>query len=161
MAGSLPVGGRSLTAGLALALTAGFSLSGCAPSTRDAAQQTGQAAKDGAGLIGQAALTAAKATGKVALSRALTPVLELLTKAEAEVKAGNLAAAASTVGGFQALWATAAPMIEPVAADKWPAIDAAATQVLDTFGAGTSLTASKAEGAISGLIASLKALQAP
>lgn len=175
MARSLLVGGRLLSAGLALAVAGSLSLTGCSSSTKEAAQQTGEAvgqaakdgagavgdaAKEGAGAVGDAAKTAANATGQAALGPAVTPVLDLLKKSEGEVKAGNLAAAIASMGGFKALWATAAPIIQPIAGDKWPAINAAATLALNTFAPGASPNAANAGSALTGLIGPLSALLA-
>lgn len=164
MARSLHVGGRLFSAGLALAIAGSLSLTGCSTSTKEAAQQTGesvgQAAKEGAGAVGDAAKNAATATGQAALAPAITPVLDLLKKSETEVKGGNIAAAIASMGGFKALWATAAPVIQPLAGDKWPAINAAATLVLNTFAPGTTPTAANAGSALTGLIGPLAALLA-
>lgn len=163
MARSLLVGGRLLSAGLALTFAGTLALTGCT-ATKEAAQQTGeavgQAAKEGAGAVGDAAKTAATATGQAALAPAVAPVLDLLKKSEGEVKAGNLAAAIASMGGFKALWATAAPIIQPIAGDKWPAINAAATLALNTFAPGASPNAANAGSAITGLIGPLSALLA-
>ncbi|MFN9243818.1 MAG: hypothetical protein ACK6DG_07560 [Cyanobacteriota bacterium] len=175
MARSLLVGGRLLSAGLALAVAGSLSLTGCSTSTKEAAQQTGEAvgqaakegagavgnaAKEGAGAMGDAAKTAATATGQAALLPALTPVIDLLKKSEGEVKAGNVAAAIASMGGFKALWATAAPVIQPLAGDKWPAINAAATLALNTFAPGATPAADKAGSASTGLLGPLRALLA-
>jgi hypothetical protein len=153
MARSLLVGGRLLSAGLALAIAGSLSLTGCGSSTKEAAQQTGEA-------MGQAAKTAATATGQAALGPAVAPVMDLLKKSEGEVKAGNIAAAIASMGGFKALWTTAAPIIQPIAGDKWPAINTAANLVLNTFAPGSTPTAANAGSAISGLIGPLSALLA-
>jgi len=162
MARSLLVGGRLLSAGLALAVAGSLSLTGCSTSTKEAAQQTGdavgQAAKEGAGAVGDAAKTAATATGNAALATATTPVIDLLKKSEGEVKGGNLAAAVASMGGFKALWDAAAPVIQPIAGDKWPVINTAANLVLSTFAPGTTPTADKAGSALTGLIGPLSAL---
>jgi hypothetical protein len=170
---SLLVGGRLLPAGLALALAAGLGLTGCSPSTKEAAQQTGEAmsqatkegagaigdaAKEGAGAMGDAAKTAATATGQAALAPAVGPVLDLLKKSEGEVKAGNITAAIASMGGFKALWTTAAPVIQPLAGDKWPAIDSAAQMVLNTFAPGAAPNAAAAGSALTGLMGPLGGL---
>lgn len=164
MARSLLVGGRLLSVGLALAVAGSLSLTGCSTSTKEAAEQTGQAvgqaAKEGAGAVGDAAKTAATATGQAALAPAVTPVIDLLKKSEGEVKAGNLAAAIASMGGLKALWATAAPVIQPLAGDKWPAINAAATLALNTFAPGATPNAATAGSAITGLLGPLSALLA-
>lgn len=123
-----------------------LALSGCT-ATKEAAQQTGDAAK-----------TAATATGNAALATATTPVIDLLKKSEGEVKGGNLAAAVASMGGFKALWDAAAPVIQPIAGDKWPVINTAANLVLSTFAPGTTPTADKAGSALTGLIGPLSAL---
>ncbi|MFM7235987.1 MAG: hypothetical protein ACKOYK_04325 [Cyanobium sp.] len=161
MARSLLVGGRLLSAGLALTFAGTLALTGCT-ATKEAAQQTGetvgQAAKEGAGAVGDAAKTAATATGNAALSTAVTPVIDLLKKSEGEVKGGNIPAAVASMGGFKALWNTAAPIIQPIAGDKWPVINTAANLVLSTFAPGTTPTADKAGNALTGLIGPLSAL---
>jgi hypothetical protein len=162
MARSLLVGGRLLSVGLALSMAGTLALNGCSTSTQEAAKQTGesvgQAAKDGVGAVGDAAKTAATATGNAALAPAVTPVIDLLKKSEGEVKGGNLAAAVASMGGFKLLWDTAAPVIQPLAGDKWPMINTAANLVLSTFAPGTTPTADKAGSALTGLIGPLSAL---
>ena len=162
MTRALQVGGRLLPAGLALALAAGLGLTGCSPSTKEAVQQTGeavgQATKEGAGAMGEAAKTAATTAGQAALAPAVGPVLDLLKKGEAEVKAGNLAAAVTTMGGFQSMWEKAGPVIQPLAGDKWPAIDTAAKALISTFAGGAKPDAAAAGSAITGLMGPLSAL---
>jgi hypothetical protein len=85
-------------------------------------------------------------------------VLDLLKKGESEVNAGNLGAAAATLGGFKAVWDKASPVIRPLAGDKWPAIETAANGVLSTFGGGGTPTAAAAGSALSGLIGPLSSL---
>jgi hypothetical protein len=108
--------------------------------------------------VGEAAKDAATATGQAALAPAVTPVLDLLKKGESEVNAGNLGAAAATLGGFKAVWDKAAPVIRPLAGDKWPMIETAANLVLSTFGGGGTPTAAAAGSALSGLIGPLSSL---
>ena len=150
MARSLLVGGRLLSAGLALSMAGTLALTGC-NATKEAAQQTGDA-------VGQAAKEGAGAVGNAALATATTPVIDLLKKSEGEVKGGNLAAAVASMGGFKALWDAAAPVIQPIAGDKWPVINTAANLVLSTFAPGTTPTADKAGSALTGLIGPLSAL---
>jgi hypothetical protein len=153
---------RLFPAAVALAAASALTLTGCAPSTKEAATQTGEkmgdAAKDAATATGDAAKDAAMATGKAALAPAVNPVLDLLKKSEGEVKAGNMAAAIASMGGFSALWTTASPVIKPLAGDKWPLIDTGAKLVLSTFEKGKTPDASTAGSAISGLIGPLSAL---
>jgi hypothetical protein len=137
---------RLISAGLALAAAGSLALTGCS-ATKDAATGVGEAAKD-----------AATATGQAALAPAVTPVLDLLKKGESEVNAGNLGAAAATLGGFKAVWDKAAPVIRPLAGDKWPMIETAANLVLSTFAGGGTPTAAAAGSALSGLIGPLSSL---
>jgi hypothetical protein len=62
------------------------------------------------------------------------------------------------MGSFKGLWEKAAPVIKPLAGDKWPAINAAANTVLSTFDKGATPDAATAGSAISGLIGPLSAL---
>jgi hypothetical protein len=62
------------------------------------------------------------------------------------------------MGGFKALWAKAAPVIQPLAGDKWSAINGAANTVLSTFDKGATPDAAAAGSAITGLIGPLSAL---
>jgi hypothetical protein len=129
---------------ITLALTAAGSLALAGCST----------AKDAANSVGDAAT----ATGQAALAPAVTSVLDLLKKSENEVNAGNVGAAAATMGGFKAVWDTAAPVIRPLAGDKWPMIETGANLVLSTFGGGGTPDAGTALSAITGLIGPLSSL---
>lgn len=155
---------RSLTLMAALVAAGSLTLTACSPSAREAGVQTGEAmgdaVKDAADATGDAAKDAASATGQAALSKAINPVLDLLGKGETQVTDGNLTGAIATMGGFSALWATAAPVIQPLAGDKWPMIDSAAKMVLKTFGNDASPDAAAAGSAITGLMGPLKALMA-
>lgn len=157
-----------LRTGMALAAAGTLALTGCSATqdaatgvgdaAKDAATATGDAAKDAMTATGDAAKTAATAAGQAALAPAVNPVLDLLKKGEGEVKAGNLAGAAATLGGFQGLWEKAGPVIQPLAGDKWGAIDTAAKAVISTFGSGGQPDAAAAGSAISGLLGPLSAL---
>jgi hypothetical protein len=137
---------RLISASLALAAASSLALAGCS-ATKDAATGVGEAAKD-----------AATATGQAALAPAVTPVLDLLKKSEGEVQAGNIGAAIASMGGFKAVWDKAAPVIRPLAGDKWPMIETAANLVLSTFGGGGTPDAGTAMSAITGLIGPLSSL---
>jgi len=146
---------------IAVAALAALALTGCSgtqEAARQAGDQVGQAAKDAAATTGEAAKTAATATGQAALGQAVTPVLDLLNKTEGEVKAGNMASAIAAMGGFQALWNTASPVIKPIVGDKWPLINTAANLVLSTFAKGATPTPANASSALTGLIGPLSAL---
>lgn len=126
----------------------------------DAAKGTVDAAGDAAKTAGDAAKNVATATGQAALAPAVGPVLDLLKKSEAEVKGGKVAEAVTAMGGFAALWKTAAPVIQPLAGDKWPAIETAANLVTSTFAKGANPTGEAAGSALTGLIGPLSGLLA-
>ncbi|WP_143593548.1 hypothetical protein [Synechococcus sp. 1G10] len=132
-----------------MAVAGSLVLTGCS--------QTKEVAKDAVTATGEAAKQAATTTGQAALAPAVNPVLDLLKKGENEVKGGNLGAAVATMGGFKAIWDKAAPVIKPLAGDKWPAIETAANLVISTFGGGTP-DAAGATSALTGLIGPLSAL---
>jgi hypothetical protein len=134
-------------AGLTLAAAGALTLTACSQAPTDTAKQAGEAIKDGAA-----------ATGEAALAPAVNPVLDLLNKSQGDLKAGNLGAAVMAMGGFQSLWEKASPVIQPLAGDKWGAIDMAAKAVISTFGAGAKPDAAAAGSAISGLLGPLSAL---
>lgn len=138
---------RLITTGLAISMVGALSLTGCSQSQKEAARQTKEQISD-----------TATATGQAALAPAVNPVLDLLKKGESEVKGGNVTAAIATIGGFKALWEKAAPVIQPLAGDKWSAINNAANQVLSTFDKGARPDAAAAGSAITGLIRPLSAL---
>lgn len=126
--------------------------------TKNAAGTVVDTTKNAAGAVADTAKDAATATGQAALAPAVNPVLDLLKKGEADVKAGNLAGAAAAMGGFQGLWEKAGPVIQPLAGDKWGAIDTAAKTVISTFGNGAKPDAAAATSAITGLMGPLKGL---
>ncbi|MEA5413702.1 hypothetical protein [Synechococcus sp. BA-132 BA5] len=137
---------RLMVTTMALAMAGSLSITACS-SQKEAARQAAD----------QLANTAT-ATGQAALAPAVTPVIDLLRKGESEVKGGNIMAAVATMGGFKALWAKAAPVIQPLAGDKWSAINGAANTVLSTFDKGATPDAAAAGSAITGLIGPLSAL---
>jgi hypothetical protein len=69
-----------------------------------------------------------------------------------------MASAIAAMGGFQALWNTASPVIRPIAGDKWPLINTAANLVLSTFAKGATPAPAAASSALTGLIGPLSAL---
>lgn len=131
-----------LASGLILALAGGLALTGC--------DQATQGVKD-------AASSAATGAAQTALGPAVTPVLDLLKQGQSKLAAGDLAGATASMGGFQALWEKAAPMIKPLAGDKWAGIETAAQAVTSTFSKGTP-SAADANTAIGGLLSPLSAL---
>ncbi|MCP9917115.1 hypothetical protein [Cyanobium sp. ATX 6F1] len=139
----------SLNLAASAALAGALVLSGCS--------RTADTVKDAASGAVDAAKTAATAGAQGALAPAVNPVLELLKKGQGEVEGGNLAGASTTIAGFKGLWEKAAPVIKPLAGDKFPAIEAAAAKVTSTF-AGATPDKAAASSAISGLIGPLSGL---
>lgn len=131
-----------VSSGLAVALAGGLVLTGC--------DQATQGVKD-------AATSAATGAAQTALGPAVTPVLDLLKQGQSKVAAGDLAGATASMGGFQALWDKAAPVIKPLAGDKWVGIETAAQGVTSAFSKGTP-SATDANAAIGGLLGPLSAL---
>jgi hypothetical protein len=161
MSHSRRVIGRVLRAALALAAAGTLGLMGCSrtkDAAMDAGKEMGQMAEKATSGVGDAAKDAASGAAQTALAPAVNPVLDLLRQGKEQVEQGNLAAAVATMGGFEALWAKASPVIQPLAGDKWPAIEAAAKQVSAVFPAGATPDGEKAGAAISGLMGPLKAL---
>ncbi|MCP9824944.1 hypothetical protein [Synechococcus sp. EJ6-Ellesmere] len=124
-----------------------------------------QGAKDGmkpAGDgMGDAAKQAAGDAARTAVTPALAPLMDILNKGERQIKAGDMQAAMVTMGGFEGVFKKVGPLIQPLAGDKWPAIEAAAQQVLSTFGGATPPTAESGSGAITGLMGLLNGLKTP
>lgn len=131
-----------LGSGLVLVLAGSLTLTGC--------DQASQSVKD-------AATSAATGAAQSALGPAVAPVLDLLKQGQSKVAAGDLAGAAASMGGFQAVWDKAAPVIKPLAGDKWAGLESAAQSLSSTFSQGTP-SAADATAAISGLMGPLSAL---
>ncbi len=155
---------------LAIAFTAAGSLAlaGCSAAQQatnslgGAANTAGSGPADGVqpavSSLGGAAKQLAIAAGQAALAPALNPLLEMLARGQADLQAGQLGAAVTAMGGFQGLWEKTSPVIQPLAGEKWAAIDSAAKTVISTFGSGAKPDAATAAAAISGLLGPLQAL---
>lgn len=109
--------------------------------------------------MGDAARQAAGDAARTALTPALAPLMDILSKGESQIKAGEMQAAVATMGGFEGVFKKVGPLIQPLAGDKWPAIEAAAQQVISTFGGATPPTAESGSGAITTLMGLLKGLK--
>ncbi|MCS5693990.1 hypothetical protein NZK33_18695 [Cyanobium sp. FGCU-6] len=140
---------RALVLGLALLLSVG--LAACSGST---------SMKDAARTAVSVARTAADVTGNEQLKSVLDPVLSVLNTSERQVKAGNVAAAGSTLRTFQALWDTARPVVKLAAGPNYGLIDKGVTLLTTTFGGDTAPSKDNALAAITGLIKPLAALLA-
>jgi hypothetical protein len=146
---------------LVLAAASPLALMGCSQTkdaAMDAGQEVGGMAEQAATGVGDAAKDVASGAAQTALAPAVNPVLDLLAKGKDEVEQGNVAGAVATMGGFDALWAKASPVIQPLAGDKWPAIEAGASQVSSVFTKGGAPDGETASAAISGLMGPLKGL---
>ena len=131
-----------ISSGFAVALAGGLMLTGCG--------QTSQSVKE-------AATNAASGAAQTAIGPAVAPVLDLLKQGQSKVAAGDLAGATASMGGFQAIWDKAAPVIKPLAGDKRTGIETAAQGITSTFAKGTP-SAADASAAIGSLIGPLSAL---
>jgi hypothetical protein len=131
-----------ISSGLAIALAGGLVLTGCDQATKG---------------VKDAATNAATGAAQTALGPAVSPVLDLLKQGQSKVAEGDLAGATASMGGFQAVWDKAAPVIKPLAGDKWTGIETAAQGVTSTFSKGTP-SAADANAAIGGLMGPLSAL---
>jgi hypothetical protein len=116
--------------------------------------------KQAGGGMGDAAKQAAGDAARTAVTPALAPLMDILKKGESQIKAGDLQGAMATMGGFEGVFKKVGPLIQPLAGDKWPAIEAAAQQVISTFGGATPPTAESGSGAITNLMGLLKGLKA-
>ena len=131
-----------ISSGFAVALAGGLVLTGC-----DQASQS----------VKEAATNAASGAVQTAIGPSVAPVLDLLKQGQSKVAAGDLAGATASMGGFQAIWDKAAPVIKPLAGDKWTGIETAAQGITSTFAKGTP-SAADANAAIGGLMGPLSAL---
>lgn len=141
---------RLFTGALALAAAGGLALSGCSK-TKDTAMDAGEG-------MGEMAENAASGAARTTLAPTVNPVLDLLNEGKGEVDAGDLAAVSITMRRFDDLWSKASPVIQPLAGDKWPAIESAAKTLSATFSGGATPDASSAGSAISGLMGPLQGL---
>lgn len=139
-----------LRSGLLVLVSASLLLGGCS--------QIRDTARKAAGDVGDAATTAATGAAQQALGPALAPVIELLRQGSQDLKVGNLSAAVTAMGGFAAVWDKAAPVIRPLAGDRWPALESAANTVSTTLAPGATPDAAAARTAITALMAALQAL---
>lgn len=127
-----------ISSSVALVLVGGLSLTGC-------------------GQVTQNAKDVATSTAQSAIGPAVAPVLNLLKQGQAKMDSGDVAGAVTSMGGFQAIWEKASPIIKPLAGDKWTSIESAAQGLTATFSKGTP-SVEDAKSAISGLLGPLSAL---
>jgi len=107
--------------------------------------------------MGDAAQTAASGAQQAALAPAVNPVIDMLKEGRREIEAGNVDKANLTMARFKPLWERSSPVIEPLAGDKFPAIENAANTIIETFG-DQQPDAGPASAAISGLLGPLSSL---
>jgi hypothetical protein len=127
---------------------------GAVDATKDAGGKAVDATK-GAVDAGGKALTGAAATA------ALTPLVKEaktpLVLANGDVKAGKMDKAKANFAKFEGVWKTVGPKIQPLAGDKYAAIDAGITKLSAAMG-GTDTKA--AGGALEGVIKAMDGLTA-
>jgi hypothetical protein len=127
---------------------------GAMDATKDAGGKAVDATK-GAADAGGKALTGAAATA------ALTPLVKEaktpLVLANGDVKAGKMDKAKANFAKFEGVWKTVGPKIQPLAGDKYAAIDAGITKLSAAMG-GTDTKA--AGGALEGVIKAMDGLTA-
>lgn len=141
---------------LARSAWSGVILTSLLLSSCQGAKETMKQAGDG---MGDAAKQAAGDAASTAMTPVLAPLMDLLNKGESQIKAGDLQAAMATMGGFEGVFKKVGPLIQPLAGDKWPAIEAAAQQVISTFGGTTPPSAENGSSAITRLMGLLKGLK--
>jgi hypothetical protein len=127
---------------------------GAVDATKDAGKGAVDATK-GAADAGGKALTGAAATA------ALTPLVKEaktpLVLANTDVKAGKMDKAKANFAKFEGVWKNVGPKIQPLAGDKYAAIDAGITKLSAAMG-GTDAKA--AGGALDGVIKAMDGLTA-
>jgi hypothetical protein len=131
----------------------------------DAGKGAADMAKDAGGKAVDATKGAADAGGKAltgaAATAALTPLVKEaktpLVLANTDVKAGKMDKAKANFAKFEGVWKTVGPKIQPLAGDKYAAIDAGITKLSAAMG-GTDAKA--AGGALDGVIKAMDGLTA-
>jgi hypothetical protein len=131
----------------------------------DAGKGAVEAGKDAGGKAVDATKGAVDASGKAltgaAATAALTPLVKEaktpLVLANTDVKAGKMDKAKANFAKFEGIWKTVGPKIQPLAGDKYAAIDAGITKLSTAMG-GTDAKA--AGGALDGVIKAMDGLTA-
>jgi hypothetical protein len=124
----------------------------------DAGKDAGGKAVDatkGAADAGGKALTGAAATAALAplVSQAKTP----LVLANTDIKAGKMDKAKEQFTKFEGIWKTVGPKIQPLAGDKYAAIDGGIAKISSAIGGGDKKAAGEA---LTGVIKSMDGLTA-
>jgi hypothetical protein len=131
----------------------------------DAGKGATDMAKDAGGKAVDATKGAADAGGKAltgaAATAALTPLVKEaktpLVLANGDIKAGKMDKAKANFAKFEGVWKNVGPKIQPLAGDKYAAIDAGITKLSAAMG-GTDTKA--AGGALEGVIKAMDGLTA-
>jgi hypothetical protein len=154
---------------LLVALTGALASCGGGADVKDKVADAGKGATDMAKDAGKGAVDATKgaadAGGKAltgaAATAALTPLVKEaktpLVLANTDVKAGKMDKAKANFAKFEGVWKTVGPKIQPLAGDKYAAIDAGITKLSAAMG-GTDAKA--AGGALDGVIKAMDGLTA-
>jgi hypothetical protein len=128
----------------------------------DAGKGAVDATKDAGGKAVDATKGAVDSSGKALTgAAALTPLVKEaktpLVLANTDVKAGKMDKAKANFAKFEEVWKTVGPKIQPLAGDKYAAIDAGVTKLSAAMG-GTDKA--KAGDALSGVIKAMDGLTA-
>jgi hypothetical protein len=131
----------------------------------DAGKGAMDAGKDAGGKAVDATKGAVDAGGKTLTGAAATAALAPLVKeaktplvlANTDVKAGKMEKAKANFAKFETAWKTVGPKIQPLAGDKYPAIEAGISKLSTAMG-GTDAKA--AGGALDGVIKAMDGLTA-
>jgi hypothetical protein len=157
-----------VAAALLVALTGTLASCGGGTDVKDAAKtatDAGTKAVDAGTKAVDAGTKAVEAGGKTLTGAAATAALKpLVTEAKTplvvantNVKAGKMDKAKESFAKFETIWKTVGPKIQPLAGDKYAAIDAGITKLSAAMG-GTDKKA--AEGALTGVIKAMDGLTA-
>ena len=96
-----------------------------------------------------------------ALEPAVDPVIDVLKQARSFINTGNMASTILILGNFPTLWENATAVIEPLAGDRWPPIEAAAERLITVFDGSSIPDESTARPAVEGLMTQLESLMNP
>lgn len=96
-----------------------------------------------------------------ALTPAVDPVIDVLKQARSFVNTDNMASTMLILSNFPTLWGEATAVIEPLAGERWPPIEAAANRLITIFDGSSIPEAATARPAIEDLMEKLQSLMIP
>ena len=94
----------------------------------------------------------------MALTPAVEPVIDVLKQARSYINTDNMASTIVVLSNFPTLWDKATAVIEPLAGEQWPPIEAAATRVISIFDGSSIPEEATAKPAIEDLMNKLQSL---